>query len=244
MERTVFIDVGKEKIELKKIPKKIIGPVDFGIYCHFLFKTYKLQPYDPLNVFCFGIGKLAGSKIPGTHRLVFVSKSPLWKGLRISSLGGVGLAVYKAGLEYVAIFGKPKKDFLILLIRGSANGLKTNFIKLSKRKLNELFFHGYEGKFGVWALQEFTLQKVKRFFEKGDVVRILSTGPASLLTNYGAICSTVLDFDLNLAEGQDDWVGRGGFGSILLQSHGIAAIAIGGNLDWKKFNLKLTAGAL
>jgi glyceraldehyde-3-phosphate dehydrogenase (ferredoxin) len=56
--------------------------------------------------------------------------------------------------------------------------------------------------------------------------RILAVGPASAVTDFGAVAS------VPISKGQlgvaDTWAGRGGFGSKLLQEHGIAAIIYGG----------------
>jgi glyceraldehyde-3-phosphate dehydrogenase (ferredoxin) len=56
--------------------------------------------------------------------------------------------------------------------------------------------------------------------------RVLVTGPASLSTDFGAIGS------VPVSNGKpthvDTWAGRGGFGSKMLQQHGIAAVIYGG----------------
>jgi len=56
--------------------------------------------------------------------------------------------------------------------------------------------------------------------------RILVTGPASLYTNFGAICSSHITSD-GITK-SESWAGRGGFGSKLLREHNIAAIIFGG----------------
>ena len=59
-----------------------------------------------------------------------------------------------------------------------------------------------------------------------EAPRILAVGPASEATDFGAIGS------VPITKGKlthvDTWAGRGGFGSRLLQQHGIAAIIYGG----------------
>ena len=56
--------------------------------------------------------------------------------------------------------------------------------------------------------------------------RVLVTGPASLSTDFGAICS------MPVVSGKpthiDTWAGRGGFGSKLFLQHGLAAVIYGG----------------
>jgi glyceraldehyde-3-phosphate dehydrogenase (ferredoxin) len=54
----------------------------------------------------------------------------------------------------------------------------------------------------------------------------LATGPASLFTDFGAIASApVRKGEVTYV---DCWAGRGGFGTKLLQQHGIVAIIYGG----------------
>jgi glyceraldehyde-3-phosphate dehydrogenase (ferredoxin) len=56
--------------------------------------------------------------------------------------------------------------------------------------------------------------------------RILATGPASMFTDFGAIASVpIKKTGLSFV---DTWAGRGGFGSSMLQEHGIAAVIYGG----------------
>jgi glyceraldehyde-3-phosphate dehydrogenase (ferredoxin) len=63
--------------------------------------------------------------------------------------------------------------------------------------------------------------------------RILAVGPAAAVTDFGAIGS------VPISKGKlgyvDTWAGRGGFGSKLLQEHGIAAIIYGGTFIAQDF---------
>jgi len=58
--------------------------------------------------------------------------------------------------------------------------------------------------------------------------RILATGPAALQTDMGGIVS------VPISKGKisfiDTWAGRGGFGSAMLQNHGVVAVIYGGTL--------------
>ncbi len=56
--------------------------------------------------------------------------------------------------------------------------------------------------------------------------RILATGPASEVTDFGAICSVPMQN--GKLSSVDTWAGRGGFGSKMLQQHNIAAVIYGG----------------
>jgi glyceraldehyde-3-phosphate dehydrogenase (ferredoxin) len=63
--------------------------------------------------------------------------------------------------------------------------------------------------------------------------RILAVGPAAEATDFGAVAS------VPVARGRltaiDTWAGRGGFGSKMLQHHGIAAIIFGGTFADEDF---------
>ena len=58
--------------------------------------------------------------------------------------------------------------------------------------------------------------------------RILVTGPAAMHTDMGGIMSVpITNGEISHV---DTWAGRGGFGSALLQEHGIVAIIYGGTV--------------
>ena len=78
-QRELLIDlsIGQYEIHRTEDPR-IIGPVDYG------WVRYQQDP----DVFTWGGGPLAGSRIPGSRRLVFCAYSPAWEGFYISSLGG------------------------------------------------------------------------------------------------------------------------------------------------------------
>ena len=239
-ERTAaIVNARSEKVKLERVKSEVLGPVDWGLYCHLQrYKTYKSDVLDPANVLTFGIGPLAGSVIPGTYRLVFFSRSPLWYGLLNSSMGGAGLALYRAGVDFVALEGKPTDYCAVGFFKNDGN-FDYEFIKLSERDLRSLYFEGYGGKTGVWASQLFALDKFSRYLKNDGEYRTISTGPAALNTRIGALESTVIKRG-KLLFGQDDWAGRGGFGSLLVRAHGIFSVTFGGNSDERTFceNLK------
>ncbi|HMN58840.1 MAG TPA: aldehyde ferredoxin oxidoreductase N-terminal domain-containing protein, partial [Anaerolinea sp.] len=64
----------------------VIGPVDYG-WSKYHQAIHMHGRRDP-QIITFGGGPLAGSRIPGTRRMVFTGYSPLWDGFYISSIGG------------------------------------------------------------------------------------------------------------------------------------------------------------
>ena len=53
----------------------------------------------------WGGGPLAGSRIPGTRRLVFCGYSPQWEGFYVSSLGGGAYIMHRVGVDFICIRG-------------------------------------------------------------------------------------------------------------------------------------------
>ena len=102
----------------------------------------------------------------------------------------------------------------------------------------DLIWTGYanpsgERLIGFYALQQVVFDRYAREYEN-DWVRVFAVGPASRTTNQGIIGSN------HVKKGElthiDDWAGRGGLGSRLLQHHRIAACIFGG--DWEDPDLK------
>ncbi|NOR79014.1 MAG: hypothetical protein GQ523_11525 [Methanophagales archaeon] len=237
--RAAYLNASERNLRIEKLPiEKAIGPISFALLCHRdRYKSFEVEPYDARNVLCFGAGQLAGSKLYGFHRLIFAARSPLWHGFFISSMGGAGLPLYHAGIDYMAVEGR-SEDYLIAAIKGAGDGsIETRFNEISEHDLKDIF-HGYAGKRGGYALQQYTYDKFNDLFLDGNKYmdfRILTVGPASLNTNFGAIGSTVIR-NGKFRVGVDDWAGRGGFGSLMAQAHRTVALAFGGTYASKTFN--------
>jgi len=241
--KVAFINVGRKSTRIEEIERDdIIGPVDWGLYCHMeLYKSYQYSPYDEHNVLCIGMGKLAGGVIPGTHRLIGVFRSPLWKGLYISTMGGAAYPLRFVGVDFITIEGKDEKP-TIIIIKGTKEGIETKFENISMDELMSIY-EGYEGEEGVFALSRYLLDKYKEVYKTDSgymPFRILVVGPAAINTNMGGIFSYVVkdgEFDV----GAEDWMARAGGGSVLFRAHGVVAIIYGGNNDWRTYpglNLK------
>ncbi|MHC1781845.1 MAG: aldehyde ferredoxin oxidoreductase C-terminal domain-containing protein [Anaerolineaceae bacterium] len=204
----------------------ILGPVDYGL------QRYQSYP----DSFTFGEGLLAGSKIPGSRRLVFSAWSPQWEGFYVSSMGGAGYVFHGVGVNYIALRGRAVEPSVLLLNH------KQGEISVRLDPVNhEALWCGYadpEGRplIGFFALQQALYDRYAAEYPENKM-RICAVGPASLHTNEGAIGSNpVRKGGLSPVT---DWAGRGGLGSRLLQFHNIAAIVIGG--EWEDPDLRDSA---
>ena len=109
MLRELVIDLPTGEFSVNRIDDpRIIGPVDYGWskYHNYLHMTGRRDP----ELMTFGGGPLAGSRIPGTRRLVFCSYSPLWDGFYISSMGGAAYIMHRVGVDFVTLQGAAPQD--------------------------------------------------------------------------------------------------------------------------------------
>ena len=167
--RAAYLDASERKLRIEKLPiKDATGPISFALLCHRdRYKSFEVEPYDARNVLCFGTGQLAGSKLYGFHRLIFAARSPLWHGFFISSMGGAGLPLYHAGIDYMAVEGR-SEDYLIAAIKGTGDGtFETRFNEIREHDLKDIF-HGYGGNRGGYALQQYTYDKFNDLFLDGN----------------------------------------------------------------------------
>lgn len=208
----LIIDASTKKFEVKQIEdESILGPIDYGI----------TKFNEDKNNFCFGKGILAGSKIPGTKRLMFTGLSPVWTHFYISTMGGAAHIFHHLGINYVNIKGKCDK-FSVLELKRQGSTLTVAFYPTDVEEIWE----NYDNKIGVYALQQYVYDNYGKDFSS---CRILSTGPAALKTKIGAIASAPIVNGKITAV--DCWAGRGGLGSKLVQDHKIVAIIYGGDFE-------------
>ncbi|MBN1201781.1 MAG: aldehyde ferredoxin oxidoreductase [Anaerolineae bacterium] len=202
---------------------EVLGPVDYGWY------RYKLYP----DSFTFGEGLLAGSSIPGSRRLVFCGWSPQWESFYVSSMGGAAYTFHGVGVNYIALRGQATTPSVLLLNH------KGGEIHVRLEPVNfEPIWSGYADPDGNRLIGFFALQQALYDRYAGeypsDKVRIFTVGPAALYTNEGAIgSSSVRKGRFTLVE---DWAGRGGLGSRLLQHHSIVGCVFGG--EWEDPDLR------
>lgn len=183
------------------------GPVDLGIHL--------AHKHNSLNV---GTGIFAGSIFPGSNRLIFNGISPSWHGFYISSMGGAGLVFDNLGINMFSIIGKAYTPSLIYLNRVHGEEIEVELLPVRRREI----WNSRRG--GVYAVMEFAIEKFGRRYENDP--RVLATGPASMYTDFGGIASApIRKGELSYV---DTWAGRGGFGTKMLQEHGIIGIIYGG----------------
>ncbi|HNW57404.1 MAG TPA: aldehyde ferredoxin oxidoreductase N-terminal domain-containing protein, partial [Bacteroidales bacterium] len=176
------------------------GPVDLGIHL--------AHKYNSLNI---GTGLLAGSIFPGSNRMIFSGISPSWHGFFISSMGGAGLVFDNLGINMLAIVGKTPANSILYLNRIHGEEIEVELVPVKPTAIWK------EGRGGVYSLMQHTYDLLGNRYVNDP--RILTTGPASVYTDSGAIASAPI------SKGEltyvDTWAGRGGFGTKLVQQHGI-----------------------
>jgi glyceraldehyde-3-phosphate dehydrogenase (ferredoxin) len=233
-QRELIIELETGEYEIRPLPHRIgdihpFGPVDYGWG---MYKTAQVVSGTP-DVMTWGGGPLAGSRIPGTRRLVFCGYSPSWEGFYISSIGGAAYIMHRIGVDFVSIQGRAPHDCVLVLNHNHGE------IQVRLEQINpDVLWTGYadpdgERLFGFYALQQAVYDRYAKEYDN-DWVRVFAVGPAARATNEGIIGSN------QVRKGRitsiDDWAGRGGLGSRLLQHHRIAACIFGG--DWEDPDLK------
>jgi glyceraldehyde-3-phosphate dehydrogenase (ferredoxin) len=210
------------------------GPVDLGLHLS--------RKYNSLNI---GTGLLAGSIFPGSNRLIFTGNSPNWGGFYISTMGGAALVFDNLGINMLSLIGKSPTPGVLYLNRTHAEEIEVQIHPVDLTRIWD------EGRKGVYSLMDYTLDKFSGNYSNEP--RILACGPSAASTDFGAICSAPVKNNKNT--NIDTWAGRGGFGSKMLQEHGIASIIYGGTYidedfrdrnvanEWfiDKYNKKLAA---
>jgi glyceraldehyde-3-phosphate dehydrogenase (ferredoxin) len=203
--------------------RSILGPVDYG------WERHNLYP----GSFTFGEGLLAGSRIPGTRRLVFCAWSPQWESFYVSSMGGAAYTFHGVGVNYVALRGRAPETSVLLLNHADGE-IQARLEPIDPQPL----WTGYadpdgEPLLGFYALQQALYDRYASEYTK-DRVRIFCVGPAARLTKEGAIGSSPIKG--GRFQPTDEWAGRGGFGSRLLQIHNIVGCVFGG--QWEDPDLR------
>lgn len=235
-QRELVIDLASGDYQINPILRSlegvhIVGPVDYG-WARFRDASRQTGRRDP-DLLTWGGGPLAGSRIPGTRRLVFCGYSPQWDGFYVSSLGGGAYIMHRVGVDFVTIQGAAPQDSVLIL--NHQNGE----ISVRIEPINpDVIWSSYadpqgEPLFGFYALQQAVFDRYCSEYD-GDWVRVFAVGPAARNTNQGIIGSNQVKRGRILPI--DEWAGRGGLGSRLLQRHRIAACIFGG--DWEDPDLK------
>jgi len=186
---------------------RYFGPVDLGMHM--------AEKYRSLN---FGVGVFAGSILPGSNRLVVTGFSPCWQGRYISSMGGAGLVFNNLGINMLSLVGKAPVPSVLFLNRNHGEEIE---VEIHPLEVDTIWA---SGRTGVYALTDHVHAMFRDRYQHDP--RILATGPAARETDMGGIMS------VPIKNGEithvDTWAGRGGFGSAMLQEHGIVAVIYGG----------------
>jgi glyceraldehyde-3-phosphate dehydrogenase (ferredoxin) len=232
-QRVLLVDPSTGFYKTKKYGfDRYFGPVDLGM--HLTRKNHSLN---------FGVGAFAGSILPGTNRLIFTGFSPCWQGNYISSMGGAGLVFDNLGINMLSLVGKAPVLSVLYLNRNHGEEIEVDVVPVDVGSIWK------SGRTGVYSLTD----RVHEMFGeryKNDP-RILATGPSALQTDMGGIMSAPIS--KGKISDVTTWAGRGGFGSAMVQNHGIVAIIYGGTLvdedfrdrkvvdEWfqNKYNLRL-----
>ncbi len=206
--RVLMIDASNGFYRINKYPVgTFYGLVDLGIHL-----AYK---HNSLNV---GAGLLAGSVFPGSNRIIFTGISPSWHGFFISSMGGAALVFDNLGINMFSIIGKANTPSILYLNRNHGEEVEVELHPVHPEAVWQT------GRGGVYGVMQYALDHFSSCYEEEP--RVLAVGPAAMYTDNGAIASApVKKGELTAV---DCWAGRGGFGTKLLQQHGIVGIIYGG----------------
>lgn len=221
-ELVVHLDTGEWGVACPT-DQTLIGPVSYG------WDRYQKDPES----LTFGGGLLAGSPLPGTRRMIFCGYSPQWEDFYVSALGGAMYVFNRLGVNYVWLRGRAPADSVLVL------NLQDGEYAVRLEPINaEALWAGWTDPAGrrwegFYALQQHVFHKHRGEYQN-DWLRVLAVGPAARLTKEGAIGSNAVR--RGALSAIDDWAGRGGLGSRLLQHHRIAAVVFGG--DWADPGLK------
>jgi glyceraldehyde-3-phosphate dehydrogenase (ferredoxin) len=177
----------------------VVGPIDLAV---------RERSLDDALV--LGCGPLSRLEVPGSNRLVLSGYSSLWAGRGISTIGSAALSLHALGLQALVLHGRaaPAGEAAALVVgRAPGGGLA---VRVQRLDVQAAWRQG--GALGVLAA-------AARMAD--EPVRVLCVGPAAATGELGAIGSASAG-----SEGFDTWAGRGGFGTRLLRTHGLAAVVL------------------
>jgi len=219
------VDLTHERYVLREY-EGFLGPVDLGIHLHLnVYESYRHDVFSEDNVVIMGKGFFANEAIFGSHRLVFVFRSPISRGLHVSALGGGAYRFIKTGLDGIVFEGKASRP-TIVLVEGLKDEARVGFDHLSEREMLEIY-RGYDGQRGVRGLTKYLINRYSGFLKQYEG-RMILVGPASYNTRMGGICSPTIDY-VTMSVRVEDWAARGGGGSVLARAHNVLAVIFGGN---------------
>ncbi len=220
-QKVLFVDAGTGFYRVARYPVgDFFGPVDLGLHLS--------GKYNSLNL---GVGLLAGSILPGSNRLIVTGFSPCWGGFYVSTMGGAGLVFDNLGINMVSLVGRAPTPSVLYLNRTHGEEIE---VRVEPVDVRQVWRRGAAGSIR---------SRITSWPASAEAIstdpRILAVGPAAEATDFGAIAS------MPIAKGRltnvDTWAGRGGFGSKMLQQHGIAAVIYGGTFVDEDFRDRTVA---
>jgi glyceraldehyde-3-phosphate dehydrogenase (ferredoxin) len=207
-QKVLFVDAASGYYRVNRFSlDDFFGPVDLGLHLS--------GKYNSMNI---GVGLLAGSILPGSNRMIFSGYSLCWGGFYVSTMGGAGLVFDNLGINTISLVGKAPVPSVLCLNRTHAEEIDVRIEPVSLQQIWQ------EGRGGIYSLMDHVFEKYGTAYETDP--RILAVGPAAEATDFGAVASVPIQSGKLTTI--DTWAGRGGFGSKMLQQHGIAAIIYGG----------------
>jgi len=214
-QKVLFADVATGFYRIGRYPlDAFYGPVDLGLHL--------AGKFNSLNV---GVGLLAGSIFPGSNRLVLTGFSPCWGGFFVSSMGGAGLVFDNLGVNMLTLVGRAPTPSVLFLNRTHGEEIEVQVVPIDLPRIWD------GGRGGIYALMDHVYERFGGSYTTDP--RVLAVGPAAQATDFGAIGSVPINRGKLTAV--DTWAGRGGFGSKMLQQHGIAAVIYGGTFADEDF---------
>lgn len=218
----MILDAGKGTAREAKI-KGVTGAVDAGLRIHEDRASWNYPPLSSGNPLFIGIGPLAGGPLFGSHRLVFVFRSPVSGGIHVSTMGGAAYDFVRTGLDGIVVEGY-SKDPAIVLVLGGESGVEVSFEYVEWERLWRIYNGSPRGTRGLhsYIAREVLDERVRRRYRP----RIILVGPGAYTTRFAGVFSWLPGPDWAPGPVVDS-ASRGGGGSVMAQAHGVVAIVFG-----------------
>jgi glyceraldehyde-3-phosphate dehydrogenase (ferredoxin) len=237
----MYFDASTREYRVEEVPlsSDVLGPIDYAVKLHFdVYKSYSGDVFSASNIVLIGRGVFSGSKLFGSHRLVAVFRSPISKGLHVSTIGGVAYSFMRTGLHGLVVHGWSEEP-LVLILRGDDEGRVDAWFEVIEWDKLWSIWRDYKGLRGVKALTRFLVDK---YFDSVIKLngRALVVGPAAARTLAGGIFSIGVKRDGSFDPAAMDSAARGGGGTVLLKVHGVVGVVFGGEYSPDKDNPRLS----
>ncbi len=215
----VWLERGAIEEEVIRRPD-VLGPVDLAVAMD--------RPGDQVTV--LGTGPLAGHGSANASWLVVAGRSPIWGGLMVDFLGPAGPAWVSFGVDAVVLHGRAPVPCALELTRDPGTGLGQRVVPLDPDTAWTGFSIGDTMGIGIEALRHRLIAEGFGAMSSGHG-SVLLTGPAAARSRMGSLRYQGV-YEEAPPEGPDRLlVARGGFGSRLVQTHGLLALAFDTNTE-------------